>query len=347
MDPGQELVLFDRPLRTLLLEDGWDWNARSRPPDSPLDGAQELPPGTARLELTATLMLAGSTLRSRTALVVPPPWVYSHVIWDTDGGGDLHFEVRPSGDDFEIHLRGNDGPGPHGRVIRTDGLIHVCLIALFAGRFEPDDLTFRPQGMLGTWTKLTLVSLEGKETTIRDIEPGGILAELARKARDLAEEMRAESNEEVDELDPLGERVSAEEQERLQGFLREPFPGEGRQWVFRRPESPEDYPGVTIGVLSNDRGTHDVVREIEGLLSPVPPRIVARDLECTSELAADGTLMRLRCWRDHPGDGERIEMRVTRDGGGEYEAVLLLGPGTAEVSRVLGTELGLVHWRPR
>ncbi|MBU1701920.1 MAG: hypothetical protein KJ970_07280 [Candidatus Eisenbacteria bacterium] len=104
------------------------------------------------------------------------------MIWETNGGGDIKFEIAPAETGYDIHVSRNAF-----RVVDTwirltvvDRDVYPIVRQIFAGERDLYRDTFKPQNETGTWTSITLVSSSGSQHKIDHIKPGGDLGVLPR-----------------------------------------------------------------------------------------------------------------------------------------------------------------------
>jgi hypothetical protein len=101
-------------------------------------------------------------------------------LWDTAGGGDLHFTVIAASPDFQIVVTGREGKTPNVtiRLTSADGAVYRLVDDILSGRRDIRRDTFEPKGATGTWTSITLVYSDGSRETVKNIDTQGELRQL-------------------------------------------------------------------------------------------------------------------------------------------------------------------------
>jgi len=102
------------------------------------------------------------------------------LIWETSGGGSIKFTVVREGHDYRVHLESHRFSEQDVDLVLTsnDGKAYEVVEAIFTKRLNLQDDTFTPEGATGTWTSITLVSVDGNEQKFDNISTQGDLREL-------------------------------------------------------------------------------------------------------------------------------------------------------------------------
>ena len=103
------------------------------------------------------------------------------LVWDTTGGGDLHFSAVKAGSGYQIAVTQRQF-SPANRAIQLDATSSAYRLVddIFAGRHDVRNDTFVPDGATGTWTTITLVYADNHSETVKNIDASGDLGELYR-----------------------------------------------------------------------------------------------------------------------------------------------------------------------
>ena len=102
------------------------------------------------------------------------------LVWDTTGGGDLHFSAVKASLDYQIVVTQRQGSTPNLtiRLTAADTVAYQLLDDIFAGRRDVRNDTFAPHGATGTWTSITLMYADGHSDAVHNIEASGELGQL-------------------------------------------------------------------------------------------------------------------------------------------------------------------------
>jgi hypothetical protein len=102
------------------------------------------------------------------------------LLWDTSGGGDLHFSVVRTAPDYQIVVTARQGPVSNVTFLLTagDGTAYRLVDDIFAGRRNVREFVVTPRGPTGTWTTITLTYADGHRDTVNDISATGELGGL-------------------------------------------------------------------------------------------------------------------------------------------------------------------------
>lgn len=106
--------------------------------------------------------------------------VLQRLIWETEGGGDIRFEIEPSGADFTITVQRCNYSEMSQTIDLTaaDGEVYPLVHDIFHGQVDVHQYTFVPIGPTGTWTSITLVYTDGTQEVVENIQAAGELGIL-------------------------------------------------------------------------------------------------------------------------------------------------------------------------
>jgi hypothetical protein len=98
-------------------------------------------------------------------------------VWNTRGGGDMRFAVEKEGKHYKITVERYN----FHTIIRIITLtykndeVYRLVDDIFEKRVDLHDYVFVPKGLTGTWTEITLINKDHRETTIDKIDAVGDL----------------------------------------------------------------------------------------------------------------------------------------------------------------------------
>jgi hypothetical protein len=102
------------------------------------------------------------------------------LLWDTTGGGDLHFSAVKASSDYQIVVTQKQFSAVNLtiRLTATDTTAYQLVTDIFAGHRDIRNDTFVPNGPTGTWTSITLMYADGRTDVVHSIEASGELGQL-------------------------------------------------------------------------------------------------------------------------------------------------------------------------
>ncbi len=102
------------------------------------------------------------------------------ILWETEGGGDIQFEITPAGSAYQIRVTRHAF-----QEVETilslppeEEQVYALVTAVFEKRKDLHDETSAKTGATGTWTSITVRYAGGSPVTIDNIDASGGLSPI-------------------------------------------------------------------------------------------------------------------------------------------------------------------------
>ena len=105
-----------------------------------------------------------------------PQGAITSILWETEGGGDIRFEITPAGNAYQIRVTRHAF-----QEVETilslppeEEQVYALVTAVFEKRKDLHDETSAKTGATGTWTSITVRYAGGSPVTIDTIDASGV-----------------------------------------------------------------------------------------------------------------------------------------------------------------------------